>query len=178
MSGSLKVNLAAAMSSVRKSLATAPLAVAAVVAVAGMVPSQAKAENFESLGRFIGYELGSKAGTGYDAASRVGGRVLEMVGESAGRKGDAASVAKAEKERLVAEAREQAMADAAADAAYVAERKRLDPSYQPSAAESYAAVQRRASVTSASRGGLQSNNDAFQSLMNQYARQNGRASQR
>ena len=120
-----------ALESVRRSLFRHPGALAAFALAAGLTTAQgnAWAGGYESLGRSIGYELGRTAGPG--VPGRVASMVLQSVGGSVAAPMDAAP--QTSDQRRAAELQRQAREQAGRDAAYAAERKRLDPSYVASA---------------------------------------------
>jgi hypothetical protein len=83
--------------------------------------------SFEDLGVTIGQAVGGAANGGYGAESRVGAAVGKMAGTVLGRPMDESS----EKDKRTNSAIEAAREQAAIDAAYDMERRRLDPNYVP-----------------------------------------------
>jgi hypothetical protein len=118
-----------ALASVRSSLIKAPALMAAVALAAGMSASDAHAwgNDFENLGRVIGGELGRTAGNDrYGPQARVGGLIGETLGSRMGRPAD-----QSDKEaQRIADIQRRAREQAVRDAAYEAERRRIDPNYQ------------------------------------------------
>jgi hypothetical protein len=123
----------AAAASVRSSMRAAPAFMVAIALAAGMAASDAKAwGESESVGRTIGTELGRAAVGGYGAQATVGGLLGGVVGAMIGRPIDKSGEATQREEEVTRAAKEQAQRDAA----YQAERKRLDPNYSQLASSS------------------------------------------
>jgi hypothetical protein len=141
-----------ALSQVQASLLAQPAAVLALAIAAGMAPQPAQAQNYESIGRAIGSQVGTvAAGNGgiFSPTARIGSMVGEQMGIGLTRPLDeAARQAKQEEERQRREAQQDAEAvhkavlKARVDAAYVQERQRLDPNYTAAAASCDNANQR------------------------------------
>lgn len=120
-----------AQASIRASLSASAASIVAVGLTAGMAPRDAQAwgSDYESLGRTLGYELGHAAGggSGFSPAARIASSIGAALGGQIGKPFDAASA----DQRRLEEAQRQGREQAARDAAYDLERRRLDPSYSP-----------------------------------------------
>lgn len=162
-----------ALSSVRSSLRGAPAFMAAVALAAGLSSTEAQAwgNDFENLGRVIGGEVGRSATNDrYGAQARVGSLIGETLGSRMGRPAD-----EADKEaKRTAEIQRQAREQAIRDAAYDAERRRIDPNYQAQVRSSSGAINSQAAM-SANFQRLASNQDA---LAAEYNRRNNYPRQR
>lgn len=160
-----------AFASVRSSLRSAPVFMAAVALAAGMSATDAQAwgNDFENLGRVIGGEVGRTAGNDrYSAQARVGSLIGEAFGSRLGRPADAADKEAKRLSEIQRQAREQAMRDAA----YDLERRRIDPNYQ-SQVRSSAGANNSQSAMSANFQRLSSNQEALAADYNRrnYQRQ-------
>lgn len=126
-----------AFASTRGSLRAAPAFLIAAALAAGMAPDKAHAwgNDFENLGRVIGGEVGRQAGNDrYGAQARIGGLLGEVIGSRAGRPADEAD----REAKRIADIERQAREQAVRDAAYEAQRRRIDPNYRSMSASSNA----------------------------------------
>lgn len=115
-----------ALESIRQSLGKpSVLGVFALAAGLSAAQSQAWAGNFEYVGRSIGYEMGRAAGSG--PQGRIASLVLQTAGGTVA--GQLDSPPPSSDQRRAAELQRQAREQAARDAAYVNERRRIDPGY-------------------------------------------------
>jgi hypothetical protein len=165
--------LTIALASARSTLAASPAALVAIGIAAGMAAPEAKAwgSQYESLGRTIGSELGrSAAGGGYGAGARIAGLIGETIGTNVGKPMDESSEAQRRDAENIQRAKEQAVRDAA----YDAERRRLDPSYVP--ASSYGDMVRRSADSSSSYNAVGANlralNERTEAAVQEYTRRN------
>lgn len=121
---------AIAVDSIRSTLRNAPLFLVAVAVASTLAMSDAHAwaGEYENAGRTVGQEIGRAAvDKGYGPASKVAGILGGLAGGVIGRPADA-KVEQAKKEDVgIVAAQERARRDAA----YDAERKRIDPNYTP-----------------------------------------------
>lgn len=133
--------LQGALRSTAAALRASPKALLAVAALAstGMAHAQLFGGAYERAGGNIGYELGRQVNSSAQGIATIMGQVL---GGQLGRQFDEGQ--RAEQER--AQAIERARIDAAAQAAYDAERQRLDPSYAPGAG-GYAGIAQRGAAS-------------------------------
>lgn len=116
-----------AMASVRLGLCRHPAALAAFALAAGLSAAQnsAFAGQYEAVGRSIGYELGRAAGSG--PQGRIASIVLQAAGGAAAGTLDAPPLSA--DQRRIQDLQRQAREQAARDAAYANERRRIDPGY-------------------------------------------------
>lgn len=150
-------------------------ALVAIAVAAGMAPDAARAwgMNYESAGRTIGSELGRAAGGGaiFSPEARVASVVGEMAGQMLGRSIDSVG----QQAKQAQEAERMAIEQARRDAAYEAERKRLDPTWTPGATP-YSEVAQRSAASEARwgsiSGNLQRNDAAMQQLVQQWEERN------
>lgn len=157
-----------AFASVTGSMKAAPTFMVAVALAAGMTAQDAHAwgNDFENLGRVIGGEVGRNAANDrYGSQARVAGLIGEVVGSRMGRPVDAAS----KEEQRINDIQRQAREQAVRDAAYDAERRRIDPNYQSQVRSSAGANGAFAAMQSNFQR-LQISQDA---LADEYARRNG-----
>lgn len=96
------------------------LAVLVAAALSGCATQRGEGEN---LGRVLGTELARVVAPGYGPEARILGTLGQTAGKMAGRTLDAS----AREDEVERKAREQAIQDAA----YDAERKKIDPNYVP-----------------------------------------------
>lgn len=139
---------ARAQDAVRNSLRASPLSIAALALAAGLSATPAQAQwgstQYENVGRSVGYELGRQAAGGggvFSPGARIAGSIGEILVGNLARPLDQAANAAREREaadlraqREMADVERRARLQAAADAAYHAERLRRDPTYTPDAA--------------------------------------------
>lgn len=125
--------LQAARSSIRASLSASTATLLAVGLAAGLAPDAAHAwgSDYESMGRTLGSELGNVAGGNsvFSPTARIASTLGGFIGQQIGKPIDQAS----EEQRRVDDIQRQAREQAVRDAAYDAERKRIDPNYTPQA---------------------------------------------
>lgn len=127
---SLSACAAGALDSVRRSLLRSPSALAAFAVAAGLgAHADAWAQQYSSVGRSIGYEMGRAVG-GTGPQGRIASLVLQSVGAAAGSQLDAPpSRSTSAEQRRIESLQQQAREQAARDAAYVSTRRQLDPGY-------------------------------------------------
>lgn len=165
------------MTAARKSLAMTPAAVVAIGLAAGLASQEAHAfgNEYESLGRTIGGELARSGQSNFSAKGRVLGMIGETLGGNLGRPVDA----NAEAARKNAEDLQRAREQAARDAAYEAERMRLDPSYTSAR---YSDMTGRSRAASSSYEAVSANiraiNERSAAAVQDYARRNARPASR
>ncbi|MDF2461866.1 MAG: hypothetical protein K0Q43_101 [Ramlibacter sp.] len=158
--GALQRSLSRTASGLRSS----PRALLAIAALACAGSAQAQfGGTYERAGSSVGYEVGRAVGAKSPAAQGVASVMAQLLGGQVGKIVD-------DEQRL----EQQAIDKARADAAYEAERRRLDPSYQP-----YSAASQRGS---ASIGLWSTGASAFASvdaqqaaLLREWQQRNGRA---
>jgi hypothetical protein len=123
--------LQAARASIRGSLCASHATLLAVGLAAGLAPNAAHAwgTDYQTMGRALGSELGSLAGGVFSPTARIASAIGGVIGQQIGKPFDDAGQYQRRAEDIQRQAREQALRDAA----YDAERRRLDPSYMPQA---------------------------------------------
>jgi hypothetical protein len=166
--------LSLALTAARAGLASSPAALIAIGVAAGMTSPQAHAwqNQYESIGRTVGGEVARHAAGGgvFSPAARIAGLLGETVGANLGKPFDQQSEAERKEAENIQRAKEQAQRDAA----YDKERRRIDPSYDPSA--SYGDMVRRSSQASSGFGDVDANiralNERSQAVIDEYKKRN------
>jgi hypothetical protein len=168
--------LLTAVRSVRTNMRASGPALVALAIAAGLAPDVARAwgMDYESAGRTIGSEIGRAAGGNqiFSPAGRIGSVIGEMAGAAIGRPFDAASRESDRQQQAIKEAQDQARRDAA----YDAERKRLDPTYTPAAryADMSARAEAAAQQWRAVSGNVEVNHQRLDGLAQEWERRNAR----
>ena len=131
-----------ALQSTALALSTSPKALLAIATLAATGEAQAQIFGgaYERAGGSIGYEVGRQAKSA--SAQGIAAVMGQVLGSQLGRHFDENARAAQEQQQAV----DRARADAAARAAYDAERKRLDPSYMPGR-DGYSGISQRGAAS-------------------------------